>query len=67
MTLAAVMAVSTIGIGAFAADESQIDYSVYDSDMQYIPEDAAMIAAYNESVLKSRAKVYFVPLLSALL
>lgn len=56
MALTAIMAVSAMSVSAMAQEtivEGKIDYSVYDSDMVYIQEDADMIAEYNAQDRKS--------------
>lgn len=58
MALTAIMAVSAMSISAMAQEtivEGKIDYSVYDSDMVYIQEDADMIAEYNAQRKMARA------------
>ena len=57
MAMAAMMSVGAMGVNALASeriDENDIsitsnviDYSVYDEDMQYIPEHAAFMEQYN--------------------
>lgn len=67
MGLAAVMAISTISISAFADEnvneyagltivEGMIDYSIYGSDMVYVQEDADAVTAYNESLKSNGAR-----------
>lgn len=67
MGLAAIMAISAISMSAFAADgedvnssedNSVIDYTVYDEDMQYIPAHAEIIEQYNQQIKRTRATSY---------
>ncbi len=68
MGLTAIMATISTNMSAFANSSSEIetsklenakiDYSIYDSDLEYIPEHAERIAEYNESIRNSRSTSY---------
>lgn len=62
MGLAVMAAVSAMSMSAFAStttlaeqNSASIDYSVYDSDMVYVPEHAELIEEYNNSSAITRA------------
>lgn len=62
MGLAVMAAVSAMSMSAFASttvsakqNSASIDYSVYDSDMVYVPEHAELIEEYSNSFASTRA------------